>query len=441
MSQVREVIELLTKVLKKNGIVGVKAECFRAAKFDKNEVTESLWRLLFELVYILKYQEIEEYVRDFIDQLRQEEIVVYTKYAMQEHGYLSLEFSNLPSDMSHGSRELLLAIGWLLSTKRLMDKLADLHLSPLDQEFPTQEPVVMQQQPVCTNKLGAVRQAQQLQLEKGRLCLSLKTLYSLYHEETRLQHRIHDHTAGVSTHSLLPHLSVLEVYLLRHPEHLKRFMKQIEIDNDRLESLLQWKEHEHVFWKWMESVLHLKSEEKSPTEGQNGTCDKQVLYHNIPADLLGSVSHARRNLESAIMTHEPVITHLEEIWETKQVEITADQMKKIDSAVNSDIGLHQQNVSKDDTLHHTRVYRNSRLAYVKPSQKKLSNIQISNLNVGQDGTSNPEEIQPEIESLITDIHRLEFEIQRKERFYREQLDSLASHIQDAICIQPASLRR
>lgn len=38
MSRVREVIELLTKVFQDNGIVTVKAECFRAAKFDKNEM-------------------------------------------------------------------------------------------------------------------------------------------------------------------------------------------------------------------------------------------------------------------------------------------------------------------------------------------------------------------------------------------------------------------
>ena len=37
MSQVRDVIELLTKVLKSNGTTKIKAEIFRLAKFDKDE--------------------------------------------------------------------------------------------------------------------------------------------------------------------------------------------------------------------------------------------------------------------------------------------------------------------------------------------------------------------------------------------------------------------
>ena len=42
MSQVREVIELLTKVFEDNGTAPIKAECFRAAKFDKTEPVKIL---------------------------------------------------------------------------------------------------------------------------------------------------------------------------------------------------------------------------------------------------------------------------------------------------------------------------------------------------------------------------------------------------------------
>jgi hypothetical protein len=60
---------------------------------------------------------------------------------MQDQGYFSKEFSTLPNDMSSGSREVLLAIGWLLSSKKVIEKFVDLQSSPLDQEYPTQESV------------------------------------------------------------------------------------------------------------------------------------------------------------------------------------------------------------------------------------------------------------------------------------------------------------
>ncbi|XP_053407512.1 tubulin epsilon and delta complex protein 1-like isoform X1 [Mercenaria mercenaria] len=440
MSNVREVIELLTKVFKDNGTTPIKAECFRAAKFNKNETTASLWRLLFELLYILNYGPLEEYVNDFTDQLKPDELVIYTKYAMQEQGYFSREFSTLPDDMNMGSREILFAIGWLLSSKKVVDKFIDLQCSPLDQEFPVQEPVVVEQQTRSTSKLGAIQKAQQLQFLNGRLCLSLKTLYSLYHEETRLQHQVHKSTMGVGSSAHTPHLSVIEVYLLRHPEQLKKCIQQLEKDNTRLERLLLWKEHEHIFWKWMESVLQLKLEEASQNEEQ--VSNQPVVHYNIPVDLLASVSMSRRNLESAIMKFEPIITQLEEIWETKQDDMTVDQMQKLDAAVKAEIQSHQNNLEDRVLKHGPPLYRNSRLTFIKPSQKKLSNVQIPALNnVTTDGLSDPVNIQSEIESLQEHINQLECEIRRKERYYRNRLDKMASHIPGAICIQPASLTR
>ena len=68
-------------------------------------------------------------------------MVVYSKCFMQDQGYYSKEFSSLPNDASSGSREVLLAIAWLLSSQKVIDKFVDLHSSPLDQEYPSQEPV------------------------------------------------------------------------------------------------------------------------------------------------------------------------------------------------------------------------------------------------------------------------------------------------------------
>ena len=47
------------------------------------------------------------------------------------------------------------------------------------------------------------------------------------------------------------HLSALEVFLLRNPELLQKNLELLERDNERLQNLLGWRDHEDIFWKWM----------------------------------------------------------------------------------------------------------------------------------------------------------------------------------------------
>jgi hypothetical protein len=51
-----------------------------------------------------------------------EELVVYVKREFEQRGYNSLQFASLPKDMSDGSRELLLAFGWLLGSEKIIDR-------------------------------------------------------------------------------------------------------------------------------------------------------------------------------------------------------------------------------------------------------------------------------------------------------------------------------
>ena len=41
MAQIKETVELLTKILRHNGMSKVKSEVFRQSKFDKNEAVSS----------------------------------------------------------------------------------------------------------------------------------------------------------------------------------------------------------------------------------------------------------------------------------------------------------------------------------------------------------------------------------------------------------------
>lgn len=46
--------------------------------------------------------------------------MIYVKRELQTRGFYSKEFASLPADMSSGSREVLLALGWLLCKENIM---------------------------------------------------------------------------------------------------------------------------------------------------------------------------------------------------------------------------------------------------------------------------------------------------------------------------------
>ncbi|KAL4238688.1 hypothetical protein ACF0H5_003395 [Mactra antiquata] len=439
MSSAREVIEILCRILCSNGLSQVKAESFRSAKFDQDIATPALWRLLYELVIFVQHGEVNKNVEELIHDLKPVKLVLYTKCALQNYGYSSAIFSQLPDDMSRGSREVLLAIGWLLSARKVIDQLVEVKTMPLNQEFSHSNAVVLDSARLRDNgKKDVLHKIRRLQLLNGQLYLSLKRLYGLYREETKLQHKIHQCTMGVGSLSHRQHLSVYEVHLLRHPDRLKKCLKQLEDDNNCLEYILQWKDDEHIFWKWMNSVIQLKIEDNSTSNERN-----QFLHYNIPSNLVHDISSVHGNLGTKIMKLDQVITRLEELWETKQQEMSQESVDKIDIAIQSEIELIRQNMKKsimeNDSNTLSSVYQNSRLVFIKPEKRKTHTVQIPELTNVED--DNLIDIKDEMNNLMDHITRLENEITRKERFYKTTLDELAAKIPDAICIQPSSLKR
>ena len=59
---------------------------------------------------------------------------MFVKQEMQGRGFYSRDFSQLPNDMSGGSRELLLALAWLLCTEKVIDKFMENCASPIEED-------------------------------------------------------------------------------------------------------------------------------------------------------------------------------------------------------------------------------------------------------------------------------------------------------------------
>ena len=63
-----------------------------------------------------------------------EELVIFVKHELQQRGFCSRDFASLPHDMSDGSRELLLALGWLLCREHVINRFMINCTSPLDDD-------------------------------------------------------------------------------------------------------------------------------------------------------------------------------------------------------------------------------------------------------------------------------------------------------------------
>ncbi|KAJ8309115.1 hypothetical protein KUTeg_013989 [Tegillarca granosa] len=389
MAQVKETIELLTKVLNRNGTSKIKAEIFRLAKFNDEDATESFWKLLFELLYFCKYGVIDEVTIKAYSELSREELAVYVKREMQALGFTSYAFSSLPNDMSQGSRELLLAFAWLLCKGSLIDKFMDKCASPVEEDLSVYQLNNLDDSNfnnhLTANKpLNPAQKVQHLQYLNGKLRSSLRRLYALQQQKNKLQHKI---------------------------------LKLLEKDNDRLQCMLTWKKQEDVFWKWM------------------------MTFYNIPPDSIRLMNSARKQLEEAIMKYESVIVQLEEIWESQRDGISTQELDYLLASINMEISLQQANLALDDTetmLNH----RDPHLSYIKANKqgKKLTNLTEPSRYSFESKEQNDYgvDVRTEISQLEIQLQRLENELFKKQSNYKTELDNMASNIPDVICIQPMS---
>ncbi|XP_048734695.1 tubulin epsilon and delta complex protein 1-like [Ostrea edulis] len=439
MAQVRVTIELLTNILNESGCSKLKAEIFRLSKFDKDEATLPLWKLLFELLYYCKYGTIDEVTVRAYSELTTEELVVYVKQELQNLGFLSKEFCHLPNDTSSGSRELLLAFAWLLCKQNLIDKFMDNCSSPVEDSSLLHELDDKKASKEARSLIPAacrtpVQKVQQLQLLNGKLRSSLRRLYALQREKAKLQHRVHECTQGTSLTPDMPHLSSLEAHLLRHPELMNKIMILLEKDNVRLKHMQEWGEQEQVFWKWMESVLELKVKETPRHK------DAPMLYYNIAPEPVPRMDEARRKLEEAILRYETIIVQIEELWETRRSEVSEEELDGLLDLLNMEISLQKSSLalgSSDFFMIRDPTFVLNKKDKKKPNlPKAMDSLQAAS---GQgEGLSVPVEISSEIAALESQLRLLETEVSRKTQHYTADLEKFSVKVPGSLLVQPSS---
>ncbi|KAM5337752.1 uncharacterized protein AAES06_009422 isoform 2-T2 [Glossophaga mutica] len=229
---------------------GPSPETFRRAKFDRPEAAPALWRLLFRVLSQLRAGGARASPAP-------EAQARWVKSELLSQGYPRQGLTQLPEDGSRGSRELLLALSWLLAREPLPERLLVQTRVQLGDEMPVCECDILASRglPAPGAEADGPVEVRHLQWLMGKLRFRWRTLMASQQEECALLGKIHWYTRGCHSDRRLGHLSVAEAELLRDPESGQQLLRRLESENARLEAALEWRRREVVFWPWMDTVL------------------------------------------------------------------------------------------------------------------------------------------------------------------------------------------
>nr|XP_036847551.1 tubulin epsilon and delta complex protein 1 isoform X5 [Manis javanica] len=265
---------------------GPSPETFRRAKFDRPEAAPALWRLLLRVLSPLP-------VDGARTPLAPEAEARAVRLALRSRGYPRWTLAQLPDDGAHGSRELLLALAWLLARGPLLEQLLVQTRVRLGDEMPVCE---------CKALASPGWSAPRVEADSGVDVRHLQWLMG------KLQFRwrnlmIHLYTSGCHGDHSLGHLSVAETELLRDSEGGRQLLGSLETENKRLEAALRWRRRELVFWQWMDTVLGacpLEASQPSflPPIPEQGAGELQLVAQELQA-LLEELREAVETRRSA----------------------------------------------------------------------------------------------------------------------------------------------
>ncbi|KAM7323731.1 hypothetical protein ACRRTK_017837 [Alexandromys fortis] len=196
---------------------GPSPEIFRRAKFDRPEAAPVLWQLLLRVLSPLA-------AKDTLTNLAPEAQARVVKSALDSQGYPRSALVQFPEGNSQRSRELLLALSWLLAREPFLEQLLAQTRVRLDDQLPQCEcealaipgplaPRVETESPVDLRLVEWLM---------GKLRFRWRRLISSQQEQCTL---------------------------------LSKLLQALESENVRLGAALEWRQCELVFWQWMDTVL------------------------------------------------------------------------------------------------------------------------------------------------------------------------------------------
>ncbi|CAF3619149.1 unnamed protein product [Rotaria sp. Silwood1] len=252
----------------------ITSETFRLAKYDQNEATIPLYKLIFELIHFDSDSTNQEIFKNKFSQMSKEKIVDIIKHDLYKRGYTYEHFLSLDNDMKKGSRQLLVCLGWLIYHIKFIEKCMKLCLKSILNDKQKGE-----NQNIKYNLIEQIKQA---------LCINLKL-------RSRLQ------TIEKMTSQENQHMSSFEKQLYQYPHLISQYLIELDKENQKLSLFIYWNQHENIFWKWMESVLD------QPTT----TIENNELSHDVNCQHLEA---EKQKFNAALDTLDSALVQLEQLW-------------------------------------------------------------------------------------------------------------------------------
>ncbi|XP_028739498.1 tubulin epsilon and delta complex protein 1 isoform X2 [Peromyscus leucopus] len=279
---------------------GPSPEIFRRAKFDRPEAAPVLWQLLFRVLSPLA-------ANSPSTDLAPEAQAHVVKSALGSQGYPRSALVQFPAGNSQGSRELLLALAWLLARGPLLEQLLAQTRVQLGDQLPQCECEVLASpgHPAPHVETESPVDLRLVEWLMGKLRFRWRRLISSQQEQCTLLSKIHLYTRGCHSQQSLGHLSVAETEMLRDPEGSQQLLQALEIENTRLGAALEWRRCELVFWQWMDTVLDACLSESPavtsqptvlPAISERGLSELELVKQELQAlqEELQEVAEARR---------------------------------------------------------------------------------------------------------------------------------------------------
>lgn len=444
----KKTICLLTKILRNHGISHCSAETFRLAKHNQTEAIVPMWNVLKDIIGTISQQhckekpfyQLEEHNIECASHLHhqftpQQQLVSYVQQEFYKLGYMSLDFYQLSSNhnASSGSRDLLLAFGWLLCRIDFFGTLLKRMSFPENLALELTDTNVlisnggMQKCPPTWNIVDCVKH---LTLVHGKLMLTCRHLHALQKEQNRLMHKLHLSTQGISLQPGLNHLTRTEAKHLRSQTE-EKLTSQFENLNSKIEDILNWKKSENVFWKWMESVIALKTLDSEKVISQSNSDENNLksLGLCIPMSDKLCLQEAKKKLNETLIQYDQYVNRLDELWHKKQPTFPTQVHRQITKDIDEKL--------KDLDAKNNESYSQKKLAIVHQTTNQYKycfddpKSQISHMTATQKNHSTIIKKKDSIEENIAYVNEKNGRTKKKLKL---ELDSISSEFQNLICI-------
>lgn len=438
MAQIRETIEALCTVLNNHGHGDVSAESFRLAKFDKEEATETLWMTLHTVLQTESLKQSDKSSHN---------VVNFCKHKMFHKGYRVSDFFRLPQNMSYGSRELMLALGWIMAREDVITQFIN-KLEPLIFEDPPVDLSLYDKIPLpvahdgltepakkdCKNPVDV---AKRLILKYNKLNSSLKSLLATRSEYTKIVCKLHSVPKASKSQSS-SHFSSQDVYFLRHPHELTKYQERVQWFCSYAKAFVSWSANELTFWQWMESVLEAKVQDATEMgheiENTNNSPGKQLFK---PSSALQKAKEHQVELSQILNAQEPVYRKVSKRWKKIKANLQSseeghEKLAEVLSSLDNELLLQIKELQRSATISHEK-FRD-----FKPKRGSLCfKILIQGeLKAGRGSkeVSNKSMTSMEIERLKQNKQALENKLRTLQETHKAKLLQISQTHQNLVCI-------